>query len=383
MYQQDDLLPSNRNYMFLLGCFTLIFSIVIVFVLISRNKPEIPKNNNNIIRKNEDTFPSADLTKYNQDSDNDLIPNFIEDEAILNTYVSEKDYCEGSNPTCKENPFSTPTYITVLIDSSTSMDIPAKENLTKIELIKKDLNSFLGDSFNQTFVQTQFIGFGNKGNISFIAANESCVSSVNFKGYQQSLKNKESIQLVFNNLVPNGKSPISYTLQQVEKSFPDKKGNNLVIILTDGIDDCGSDLTASFKDVLSRGVVKKINLLSLYSSDDDNQKLREATERNGGQFSNTSEIYRTISNWEKEFILNNWCKSIIQNTVNQCLNKNYNLAFEQLDKQVTSTTPQNEINKIREIKSSVDLYLQNYRNAQGSMVSKEFEELFKKALKKD
>jgi hypothetical protein len=80
--------------------------------------------------------------------------------------------------------------------------------------------------------------------------------------------------------------------------------------------------------------------------------------------------------------LSNWCKSKIQNTVNSCLNKNYNLAFEQLDKQILSTTPQNEINKIREIKSSVDLYLQNYRNSRNEIISQEFEDIFIKATTK-
>lgn len=381
MYDKEDLLPSNRNYLFFIGCFTIIFTLIVVIVLInSSKKPEII---NNIVKKNEVTSPKADLTKYNQDSDNDLIPNFVEDEAVLNTYVSEKNYCEGSNPSCRENPFITPTYITILIDSSTSMNIPARENLSKINLIKQDLQNYLIDSIKEPFVKTQIIGFGNKGNLNFIADNESCVANLKFKDFNQNLKDQESSNLVFKNLVPNGKSPISFSLEQAEKSFPEKNGNNLVIIITDGIDDCGVELVSAFKGVLDRKIVKKINVLSLFTSNDDNQKLKEATERNGGRFTTSEQIYSAITGWKKDFMLTNWCKFQNQNVINNCLNKNYNLAFETLNNQVTSQTPTNETSKIREIKSSIELFLQNYKNSKNNEILNDFNTQYESTTKQN
>jgi hypothetical protein len=345
MYEKEDLLPSNRNYTLLIGCFTFIFTIIVLIVTFSMIRPV--KENEVITTVVQTTTPLADITKYNQDSDNDLIPNFIEDEAILNTFISETSYCEQSNPKCGSGAFDNTFYITVLIDSSTSMNIPARRNLTKIELLKNELIQILNENINESFVRINLLGFGNKGSLSFIADNESCVSNYNFKNFNQQIRDTESTPLVLNNLFPNGKSPIGYTLEQAERNFPERNGNNMVIILTDGYDDCGGNLNETFKATLSRGVVKKINVVSLYSPQDENQKLREATESNGGNFTTSDAIKNTFEEWKKDFILTNWCKFKDQNKVFQCIDKNYSSAFSTMDSQVNSSTPSNEINKIR------------------------------------
>ena len=90
MYSQDDLLPVNRNYYIIGGCAVLIFSVIIIGIVISTISTN-DKNINNISISKDINTPSADLTKYNQDSDLDRIPNFVEQELILNTYIAETD----------------------------------------------------------------------------------------------------------------------------------------------------------------------------------------------------------------------------------------------------------------------------------------------------
>jgi hypothetical protein len=376
MYQQEDLLPSNRNYSLFIGCFTLIFTFGIIIYLISSNN-SVEETKPSIVFQPEQTRPRADLTIYNQDSDFDLIPNFIEDEAILNTFLPEITYCEQSNPYCSENPLNSEFFISIIIDSSTSMDIPATERVSKIDLVRNELNLFLNQAIAAPFIKTHIVGLGNKGTKSFIADNESCVTNFTFKNFNQLLRSSETNPLVLQNLTANGKSPIGYTLEQVEANFPNPQGNNLVIIITDGNDDCGNDLNKTFREVLSRGKVKKINLISIFSPQDENQRLREATESNGGQFTTSTSIFQTIDLWKNDFILSNWCKYQNQSKINRCLDINYSKAFNILDSRISSTTPQNEENKIREIKSSIDLLLQNYRNNKNQELTKEFEEFYK------
>lgn len=380
MYQQEDLLPSNRNYTLLIGCLTLIFTVTIIGVLISSmgtNSQEeevalfVPQN----------TKPQADLTAYNQDSDRDLIPNFIEEEIILNTYLPETSYCEQSNPTCSNNPFQSEYNISIILDSSTSMNIPAG-NTTKIELVKEQVTKFLNDTIDETFAKTQIIGFGNKGNLSFIAENQSCVSNINFKNFNQILKSKETSPLVLNNYVPNGKSPIGYSLEQVEKSFPNKQDGNLVIIITDGVDDCGYDINSTIRGVLARGTVKKINIISVFAPEDESQKLREAAESNGGSFTSSNEIANTINNWKTDFMLTNWCKYKDTQKLFQCIDNNYQKAFSALQEKIKSDTPQNEQSKIREIESSSSLLIQNYQNSKNQQLEEEFNKLYKDYIEK-
>lgn len=373
MYQQEDLLPSNRNYTLFIGCFTFIFTLVIVLIVAS-NLNKQPTNKEGISFVPEKTKPQADLTKYNQDSDRDLIPNFIEDEAILNTYLAESSYCEQANPICSGNPLNSEFYISVILDGSTSMNIPATREFSKNQLVKNSISEFLVDLIKQPFIKTQLISFGNKGSVSFIADNESCVSNISFKNFNQIPTNDDIIPQILNNYVANGKSPIIYSLEQVEKSFPNKEGNNLVIIITDGIDDCGVDINTGIRGVLSRGIVKKVNIISLFSPQDEENKLREAVESNGGRFTNSPEILKTLQDWKNDFVYTNWCKYKDLNNVLQCMNNNYQEAFTQLDKQINSKTPDNEQNKIREIKSSIDLLIQNYKNNQNQNLRKEFDD---------
>jgi hypothetical protein len=381
MYQQEDLLPSNRNYTLLIGCFTILFSIIVIYFVIASIKPTEEEKAVNIFTP-QATQPLADLTLYNQDSDRDLIPNFIEEEKVLNTYLPEISYCEQANPTCDSNPLSNEFFISILIDSSTSMNIPAKDS-TKIELVKNQIIQILNRVTPETFVKTQFIGFGNNGNLSFIANNQSCVSNYSFKTFDQVLKGPETNPLVVNNLVPNGKSPIGYTLEQAEKSFPVKQGNNLVIIITDGIDDCNYDLNTTIRGVLARGTVKKINLISLFAPQDEEQKLREAVESNGGYFTNSDSIANTVNNWKNDFILTNWCKYKDTQKQFQCLDNNYSTATTALDEKIKTTTPLNEQNKIKEIKSSIGLLIQNYQKSKTDSLSTEFEKIYTDFLEKD
>jgi len=379
MYQQEDLLPSNRNYSLFIGCFTFLFTVAIVLIVIENLNNESPANGG-ISFVPEQTKPQADLTKYNQDSDRDLIPNFIEDEAILNTYLAESSYCEQSNPQCNENPLNSEFYISIILDGSTSMNIPATREFTKNQLVKNSVSEFIKNQIKEPFVKTQLISFGNKGSVSFIADNESCVSNVTFKNFNQIPLNDDIVPQILNNYVANGKSPIIYSLEQAEKSFPDKGGNNLVIIITDGIDDCGVDINTGIKGVLNRGVVKKVNIISLFSPQDEENKLREAVESNGGKFTNSAEILKTLEDWKNDFVYTNWCKYKGFNQVFQCMNKNYQAAFSQLDNQINLSTPDNEQNKIREIKSSIDLLIQNYRNSQNQILKKEFDNTLEEYL---
>jgi hypothetical protein len=379
MYQQEDLLPSNRNYTLLIGCFTLIFSITVLGIIISSIGP-VKEDENNKMFVPQATKPQADITLYNQDSDKDLIPNFIEEEEVLNTYLSETSYCEQANPTCSANPLKNNFYISVILDSSTSMNIPA-EKTTKIELVKDQATQILNDVTLETFIQTQFVGFGNNGNLSFIADNQSCVTNKFYKNFDQVLKGDKTNPLVLENYVANGKSGIGYSLEQVEKSFPNKQGNNLVIIVTDGIDDCGYDLNATVKGVLARGTVKKINLISIFAPQDENQKLREIIESNGGYFTTSTAISNTVNNWKRDFMLTNWCKYKDTQKVFQCIDNNYSKVFNSLDKRITANTAQNEQNKIKEIKSSIDLLIQNYQNSKNNELVEEFNTTYDKETK--
>ncbi len=375
MYSQDDLLPVNRNYYIIGGCAVLIFSVIIIGIVISTISTN-DKNINNISISKDINTPSADLTKYNQDSDLDRIPNFVEQELILNTYIAETDYCQNKFPTCNNSPIEKPMYVSILVSASTSMNIPAVGTKLKYQLIEEELSKNLISNLNNSYMQTQISSFGNNGSLSGIAANESCVANFVLKKFDEVIperNNNEVINSLFEKYVPNGKSPLVYTIEQAEKNFPDKTANNLIQVITDGLDDCNGDLKSALTAVKARGVVKRIDLITIFANQDTSNLLKEAVEVNGGKYSASTNIDQTLQQNYVSFINERWCKTQTFNTIYQCVNENYSKAIDYMNDNLSVQTPKNEVEKIKEIQGTINVLIQNFRNNNDQKLKEELD----------
>ncbi len=364
MYNQEDLLPVNRNYYILGGCAVLIFTVVIAGIVFTTLPNQQNQFDSNINVAKENTAPSADLSKYNQDSDLDRIPNFVEQEAILNTYIAETDYCQKKFPTCSNSPIEKPTYVSILISASTSMNIPAVDSKLKYQLVKEQLSTNLTSNTAKPYIKIEVRSFGNKGNLSNIANNESCVANLTIKKFDETIPERDNSDYVgnlFKSYVPNGKSPLVYTIEQAEKGFPDPTANNLIQIITDGVDDCNGDLKSALAAIKARGIVKRIDLISLFANQDTSNILKEATEVNGGKYSASSNINETLNQNFNSFIYERWCKAQAFNNVYQCVNDNYSKAIKFMNENLSVQTPKNEVEKIKEIQGSINIIIQNFR----------------------
>jgi len=140
----SELQPINRNYIYLGGCLTLIFTIFIgSLALRSLPKPQAPTQDTSpfsIITTEPST--EANLEKYNIDSDGDRIPNFLEDALGYNSFESEIAICDRNNPTCSSSPFENKVHVNFLIDASSSMDIVATTS-SKLNTIKQEIYQFI------------------------------------------------------------------------------------------------------------------------------------------------------------------------------------------------------------------------------------------------
>ena len=56
---------------------------------------------------------------------------------------------------------------------------------------------------------------------------------------------------------PTGITPIEHSLTEAANDFKDNKTNNIVIIITDGIEECGGDPCAARKKLMDKGIVFK------------------------------------------------------------------------------------------------------------------------------
>jgi Ca-activated chloride channel family protein len=56
---------------------------------------------------------------------------------------------------------------------------------------------------------------------------------------------------------PTGITPIEHSLTEAANDFPDKKARNMIIIITDGIEECGGDPCAARQKLYEKGIVFK------------------------------------------------------------------------------------------------------------------------------
>ncbi len=56
---------------------------------------------------------------------------------------------------------------------------------------------------------------------------------------------------------PTGITPIEHSLTQSANDFPDNKATNIIILITDGIEECGGDPCAARKKLMEKGIIFK------------------------------------------------------------------------------------------------------------------------------
>jgi len=56
---------------------------------------------------------------------------------------------------------------------------------------------------------------------------------------------------------PTGITPIEHSLTQSANDFPDKKATNIIILITDGIEECGGDPCSARQKLMEKGIVFK------------------------------------------------------------------------------------------------------------------------------
>jgi Ca-activated chloride channel family protein len=75
--------------------------------------------------------------------------------------------------------------------------------------------------------------------------------------------NISSIQRVLRNLVPKGTTPIARSLELCGNDFPQSHSRNIIILITDGIEECGGDPCAISQSLQKKGIFLKPFVIGL------------------------------------------------------------------------------------------------------------------------
>ena len=88
-----------------------------------------------------------------------------------------------------------------------------------------------------------------------------------------------------NALKPNGMTPIAASLEAAAKDFAGKEGqNNIIILLTDGEEDCNGDPCAASKAAREAGIRLQVNVIGFHVMDKERPQLQCIANAGGGKY---------------------------------------------------------------------------------------------------
>jgi Ca-activated chloride channel family protein len=75
--------------------------------------------------------------------------------------------------------------------------------------------------------------------------------------------NTDLIKKKVREVVPKGTTPIAHSLNACANDFPDKPGINMIILITDGIEECGGDPCEASRKLQEKGIIFKPFIIGL------------------------------------------------------------------------------------------------------------------------
>jgi Ca-activated chloride channel family protein len=150
----------------------------------------------------------------------------------------------------KEKEEPTITRIEFLFDGSASMN-GRWQTGTKIEIAKKLMTQLLDSLRHVDNIELALRMYGHQKYFPPQDCDDTRLEVPFGKG------NISQIQQVLKNLVPKGTTPIARSLEQCANDFPQSKGRNIIIIVTDGIEECKGDPCAVSAALQKKGITLK------------------------------------------------------------------------------------------------------------------------------
>ncbi len=156
------------------------------------------------------------------------------------------------------------TRILFVLDASGSMK-SKWGNTTRMEAAKKILINLVDSLKDIKNVEIALRCYGYQNPVSV----HDCKDTKLVVGFHPN--NTAEIIKFVEKVQPNGYTPIAYSLTQAAADFPDANGKNVVILITDGIEECDGDPCAVSKQLQARNVILRPYIVGIGL---DEQKMK-------------------------------------------------------------------------------------------------------------
>ncbi|HQQ93881.1 MAG TPA: VWA domain-containing protein [Bacteroidia bacterium] len=141
--------------------------------------------------------------------------------------------------------------ILFIFDDSFSMNGPWNSNI-KIEVAKKVMGEFLDSLKNLPDLELALRCYGHT---TFFRPDRNCEDTKLEVPFGPAKTNTSKIKARINQLQPMGTTPIAYSLAQCINDFgPAKNSRNIVILITDGIEECNGNPCQVSIDMQKKGI---------------------------------------------------------------------------------------------------------------------------------
>lgn len=187
----------------------------------------------------------------------------------------------------------------LLLDSSGSMAANVSDG-QKMDLAKSALENFASNLPKQSKVTLRV--FGHKGTGGQSDKGKSCQSTETF--YSLSNYDKKQFDEALSKFQPSGWTPLALgikkTKQDLENTSGSKKAENLVFIVSDGIETCGGDPITAAKSLHKSNIEAVVNIIGFDVSDKGQQQLKSVANTGGGDYKTVKtkeELQKNMDNW--------------------------------------------------------------------------------------
>jgi len=153
------------------------------------------------------------------------------------------------------------TRILIIFDASGSMVTPF-ENVTRMDAAKKLAFNLIDSLSSFKNIELALRVYGHQKTANFKDCKDSKLEVPFLPGNQVIIKKK------IKSLQPKGWTPIAYSLMESEKDFPfEKNVRNLIIIVTDGMEECSGDPCAISQALQKKGIFLKPFIIGVGSNE--------------------------------------------------------------------------------------------------------------------
>lgn len=237
------------------------------------------------------------------DSDDDLIPDRIQqalgEDGKHDTCATKvcKKRAEGEVANLARIVRGTSTMI--ILDSSGSMAAKTKSGQTRMAAAKKAVRDYVANSPKST-EKLGLMVYGHTGSNQRSDRKESCQGIQTLENIGD--LNEGNVDGALDRFEPTGWTPLAKSVREAAKAFEDQNGRtNRIIVVTDGIEECGGNAKAEARKIRRSGVGVKLDVVGLgVEKGKGDSQLAKIAGVTGGRYSSVDDAADLEAYFDKE-----------------------------------------------------------------------------------